>query len=86
MSEETTNQPVSNELTDRVNNAYIANGYTLLNGGTDNVIMVSGDKDDQKADMLLTLEGMSEVVEQLKKEVNELGNKVSSDNSESNEL
>lgn len=81
-----TNQPVSNELTERVNNAYIANGYTLLNGGSDNVVMVSGDKDDQKADMLLTLEGMSEVVEQLKKEVNELGNKVSSDNSESNEL
>lgn len=84
--EQPTNQPVSNELTDRVNNAYIANGYTLLNGGTDNVVMVSGDKDDQKADMLLTLEGMSEVVDQLKKEVNELGNKVSSDNSESNEL
>lgn len=87
MSEqEQTNQPVSNELTERVNNAYIANGYTLLNGGSDNVVMVSGDKDDQKADMLLTLEGMSEVVDQLKKEVNELGNKVSIDNSESNEL
>lgn len=84
--QEQTNQPVSNELTERVNNAYIANGYTLLNGGTDNVVMVSGDKNDQKADMLLTLEGMSEVVNQIKKEVNELGNKVSSDNSESNEL
>ena len=70
MSEqEQTNQPVSNELTERVNNAFIANGYTLLNGGVDNVVMVSGDKDDKKADMLLTLEGMGEVVDQLKKEV-----------------
>jgi len=62
-------QPVSNELTERVNNAFIANGYTLLNGGVDNVVMVSGDKDDKKADMLLTLEGMGEIVDQLKKEV-----------------
>jgi len=70
MSEqEQTTQPVSNELTERVNNAFIANGYTLLNGGADNVVMVSGDKDDKKADMLLTLEGMGEVVDQLKKEL-----------------
>ena len=71
MSEEQINettQVVNNELTERVNNAYIANGYTLLNGGSDNVIMISGDKDDASADMLLTLEGMEEVSKTLRAE------------------
>ena len=71
MSEEQINettQVVNNELTERVNNAYIANNYTLLNGGTDNVIMISGDKNDASADMLLTLEGMEEVSKTLRAE------------------
>lgn len=83
---EQTTQLVNNELTERVNKAYVANGYTLLNGGTDNVVMIYGDKDDKKVDMLLTLEGMAEVVEQLKKEISNNGNKVSSDTSEPHEL
>ena len=65
----TPTQLVNNELTERVNNAFIANGYTLLNGGSDNVIMISGDKDDASADMLLTLEGMEEVSKTLRAEV-----------------
>jgi hypothetical protein len=65
---ETTTQMVNNELTERVNNAYIANGYTLLNGGGDNVIMISGDKNDASADMLLTLDGMEEVSKTLRAE------------------
>lgn len=72
MSEEQTNettQLVNNELTERVNNAYIASNYTLLNGGTDNVVMVKGDKDDKSVDVLLTLEGMEEVASTLRKEV-----------------
>jgi uncharacterized phage infection (PIP) family protein YhgE len=71
MSEEQINettQVVNNELTERVNNAYIANNYTLLNGGTENVIMISGDKNDTSADMLLTLEGMEEVSKTLRAE------------------
>jgi hypothetical protein len=71
MSEEQTNettQVVNNELTDRVNNAYIASNYTLLNGGTDNVVMVKGDKDDKSVDILLTLEGMEEVSKTLRDE------------------
>ena len=59
---------VNNELTDRVNNAYIASNYTLLNGGTDNVVMVKGDKDDKSVDILLTLEGMEEVSKTLRDE------------------
>jgi hypothetical protein len=72
MSEEQTNetsQLVNNELTERVNNAYIASNYTLLNGGTDNVVMVKGDKDDKSVDILLTLEGMEEVSKTLRDEV-----------------
>ena len=64
-----TTQVVNNELTERVNNAYIANNYTLLNGGTDNVVMVKGDKDDKSVDILLTLEGMEEVSKTLRDEV-----------------
>ena len=68
-----TAQLVNNELTERVNNAYIASNYTLLNGGTDNVVMVKGDRgnDDNKqsVDVLLTLEGMEEVSKTLRAEV-----------------
>ena len=73
MSEEQTNettQVVNNELTDRVNNAYLANNYTLLNGGTDNVVMIKGDKNDTSVDVLLTLEGMEEVSKTLRDELN----------------
>lgn len=73
MSEEQTNettQVVNNELTDRVNNAYIASNYTLLNGGTDNVVMVKGDKDGKDSvDTLLTLEAMEEVSKTLRSEL-----------------
>lgn len=67
-----TTQVVNSELTERVNNAYIANNYTLLNGGTDNVIMISGEKDDASASMLLTLEGMEEVVKTLRAEADSI--------------
>lgn len=73
MSEETKNettQLVNNELTDRVNNAFIANNYTLLNGGTDNVVMINGNKEGKDpVDVLLTLEGMEEVGKTLRAEV-----------------
>ncbi len=75
MSEQTneTTTVVNNELTERVNNAYLASNYTLLNGGTDNVVMIKGDRgeDDnrQSVDVLLTLEGMEEVSKTLREEV-----------------
>jgi hypothetical protein len=89
MSEElqpnkTPTQLVNNELTERVNNAFIANGYTLLNGGSDNVIMISGDKDDASADMLLTLEGMEEVSKTLRAEVDNKADNMS-ESSDGNE-
>lgn len=64
---------VNNELTERVNKAYLASNYTLLNGGTDNVVMIKGDRgeDDNKqsVDVLLTLEAMEEVSKTLREEV-----------------
>ena len=84
MSEKEAQQLVNNELTERVNNAYIANGYTLLNGGSDNVIMISGDKDDASADMLLTLEGMEEVSKTLRAEVDNKADNMS-ESSDGNE-
>jgi hypothetical protein len=78
MSEEQTNETptkvVNNELTERVNNAFVANNYTLLNGGTDNVVMIKGEKESSidgrnSVDVLLTLEGMEEVAETLRAEV-----------------
>ena len=62
-------QLVNNELTERVNNAYIASNYTLLNGGTDNVVLIKGDKDDKSVDLMLTWEGMEEVSKTLRDEV-----------------
>ncbi len=64
-----TTQVVNNELTERVNKAYLASNYTLLNSGTDNVVMIKGDKDDKSVDVLLTLEGMEEVSKTLRDEV-----------------
>jgi hypothetical protein len=65
-----TTQLVNNELTERVNNAYIASNYTLLNGGTDNVVLIKGEKDDKDpVDVMLTLEGMEEVSKTLRDEV-----------------
>ena len=71
---------VNNELTERVNNAFIASGYTLLNGGSDNVIMISGDKDDKSVDVLLTLEGMEEVSQTLRSEADKKADKVAESN------
>lgn len=68
MSEETTKQ--SEELTKRINGAYTAKDYTLLNGGTDNIVMIQGERDEKDpVDILLTYDGMKEVVDSLKQDV-----------------
>jgi hypothetical protein len=67
MSEETNQTKPSEELTKRVNSAYVAKDYTLLNGGTDNIIMILGEREGvEPVDVLLTYEGMEEVVASLK--------------------
>jgi hypothetical protein len=67
MSEETKQQDPSEVLTNRVNSAYVAKDYTLLNGGTDNIVMIQGErKDADPVDILLTYDGMEEVLKSLK--------------------
>jgi hypothetical protein len=67
MSEETKQQKPSEVLTNRVNNAYVAKDYTLLNGGTDNIVMIQGEREGvEPVDIVLTYEGMEEVVASLK--------------------
>jgi hypothetical protein len=72
MSEET-NQPAEQApnpaeiLTNRVNSAYVAKDYTLLNGGTDNIVMIQGEREGvNPVDVLLTFDGMEEVLNNLK--------------------
>ena len=52
-------------LQDRVDKAYIAKGYTLLNGGSDNILMIQGEKNEATADILMTFDGIKEMVRQL---------------------
>jgi hypothetical protein len=67
MSEETKQEKPSEELTKRVNGAYVAKDYTLLNGGTDNIVMIQGEREGvDPVDVLLTYEGMEEIVASLK--------------------
>jgi hypothetical protein len=45
----------------------VAKDYTLLNGGTDNIVMIQGErKDADPVDVLLTYDGMEEVLKSLK--------------------
>lgn len=55
-------------LQERVDKAFIATGYTLLNGGSDNILMIGGEKNGATADILMTFEGAKEMVEQLEPE------------------
>jgi len=70
--EEQPKTQVNNELTERVNNAYIANNFTLLNGGTDNIIMISGEKDDASGDILVTYDALEQVLNDLKPDIKKI--------------
>lgn len=79
MSEEQPKTQVNNELTERVNAAYIANNFTLLNGGTDNIIMISGEKDDARADILVTYDALEQVLNDLKPDIQKTTKEVSNE-------
>ena len=67
MSEETKQLDPSEILTNRVNKFYVAKDYTLLNGGTDNIVMIQGERaETEPVDVLLTYEGMKEVLDSLR--------------------
>ena len=67
-NEQTASPLAPDSLQERVDKAYIASGYTLLNGGSDNILMINGTKGEGKADLLMTWEGAKEMVEQLESE------------------
>jgi len=71
MSEEQnpTTPLINNEITKRLNSAYIASDFTLLNGGSDNIVMISGEKNGEKIDLLVTYDALEQIVQDLKKEV-----------------
>ena len=53
---------VNEAMTDRVNKALVATGYTFLMSTTDHVVMIHAGEDDNKVDVLMTLEDMEEVI------------------------
>lgn len=67
-NEQTASPLAPDALQERVDKAYIAKGYTLLNGGSDNILMIQGEKNESNADILMTLEGAKEMVDQLASE------------------
>jgi hypothetical protein len=66
-----------------VNSAYVAKDYTLLNGGTDNIVMIQAErKDSDPVDVLLTYEGMEEVLKSLKESTTPKQEEVKEESSE----
>jgi len=67
-NEQTASPLAPDTLQERVDKAYIAKGYTLLNGGSDNILMIQGENNEANADILMTFEGAKEMVNQLEVE------------------
>jgi hypothetical protein len=65
----TPTQLVNNELTERVNNAYIGSICKLMRGDKENWVMMECTKDDKTVDVLFDLDDMEEMVAGLKKEL-----------------
>lgn len=58
-------------MTKRMDEAILATGYTFLMSTTDHVVMISAGEEDNKVDILMTLEDMEEAVAVLRAQVNE---------------
>lgn len=76
MTEQEQNPAHPESLQERVDKAYIAKGYTLLNGGSDNIVMIQGEKGGNSSDILMTFEGAKEMVDQLEPETKQKEEKV----------
>jgi hypothetical protein len=82
-TEQTASPLAPDSLQERVDKAYIAKGYTLLNGGTDNIVMIQGErKDVDPVDVLLTYDGMEEVLKSLKESTTPKQEEVKEESSE----
>jgi hypothetical protein len=58
-------------MTDRVNKAPVASDFTFLMGTTDHVVMISAGEEDNKVDILMTLEDMEYAVTTLRAQAKE---------------
>jgi ribosome-associated translation inhibitor RaiA len=62
---------VNEAMTERVNKALEASDYTFLMGTTDHVVMISAGEENNKVDILMTLESMEEAVATLRSQADE---------------
>jgi hypothetical protein len=62
MSEEKSSQ-------ERVENAHLLKGFTMVNIGTDNLVIIEGEKDGSSIDILIPYKFMSEAVEIMRLEI-----------------
>jgi hypothetical protein len=62
---------VNEAMKDRINKALPASDYTFLMGTTDHVVMISAGEEDNKVDILMTLEDMEEAVAVLRAQASE---------------
>ena len=62
---------VNEAMTERVSKALPASDYTFLMGTTDHVVMISAGEEDNKVDILMTLESMEEAVAILRSQADE---------------
>jgi len=58
-------------MTERVNKALEASDYTFLMSTTDHLVMISAGEEDNKVDILMTLESMEEAVATLRSQADE---------------
>lgn len=62
---------VDETMTKRVDEALLATGYTFLMSTTDHVVMIHAGEDDNKVDILMTLEDMEEAITILRDQAKE---------------
>jgi hypothetical protein len=69
--EQTNETKVNDAMTDRVNKAPVASDFTFLMSTTDHLVMISAGEEDNKVDILMTLEDMEEAVAVLRAQADE---------------
>ena len=62
---------VNEAMTERVSKALVASDFTFLMSTTDHVVMISAGEEDNKVDILMTLESMEEAVATLRSQADE---------------
>jgi hypothetical protein len=69
--EQTNETKVNDAMTERVNKALVASDFAFLMSTTDQVVMISAGEEDNKVDILMTLEDMEYAVATLRAQTEE---------------